>query len=120
MGRTDTSLAPSRSGRTRTRISGLDPTTARQIVVAYEPVWAIGTGKTARPADAQSVHAAVRARLAQRFGEDVARRTRVLYGGSVKPHNAAELFGQEDIDGALVGGASLDATSFLAIVHAAE
>jgi triosephosphate isomerase len=80
---------------------------------------AIGTGRTAKAADAQAVHAAIRARLAARFDAACADRVRILYGGSVKPDNAAELLGQPDIDGALVGGASLNADSFLAIVAAA-
>ena len=83
-------------------------------VIAYEPVWAIGTGRTATPDEAQEVHALLRARLAR----DAAR-TRILYGGSVKPDNARELFAQPDIDGGLIGGASLDADDFLAICKAA-
>ncbi len=90
----------------------------RSLVVAYEPVWAIGTGRTASPEQAQAMHAALRARLAERFG-DAGRAVPLLYGGSVKPDNAADLFGQPDIDGALVGGASLDAAGFAAIVAAA-
>ena len=87
------------------------------IVVAYEPVWAIGTGRTATPAQAQQVHRALRAQLqsAAGCGDDV----RILYGGSVKPDNAAELFGQPDIDGGLIGGASLKAADFVAICRAA-
>lgn len=86
-------------------------------VVAYEPVWAIGTGRTASPAQAQEVHALIRHRIA-RDSADVAAGLRILYGGSVKPGNARELFGQVDIDGGLIGGASLVAEDFLAI-HAA-
>jgi triosephosphate isomerase len=86
--------------------------------VAYEPVWAIGTGKVARPEDAQEVHAAIRAQLAGASAE-LARRTRLLYGGSVKADNAAALLGRPDVDGALVGGASLDAAGFGAIIEAA-
>ena len=87
-------------------------------VVAYEPVWAIGTGVTATPAQAQEVHAAIRARVAARDPE-VAGGLRILYGGSVKPQNAVELFAQADIDGGLIGGASLVADDFLAICQAA-
>jgi triosephosphate isomerase len=92
----------------------------RASVVAYEPVWAIGTGKVATPAQAQEVHALLRRILVDKFGAEVARDVRIQYGGSVKPDNAAELLAQTDIDGALVGGASLDAESFGAIVCAAE
>ena len=86
--------------------------------LAYEPVWAIGTGRTATPAQAQEVHAAIRAQLA-RADAQAAQRTRILYGGSVKPGNAGELFGQPDIDGGLIGGASLVAADFAAICAAA-
>lgn len=88
-------------------------------VIAYEPVWAIGTGLTATPAQAQAVHAAIRAQVAALDGE-VASGLRILYGGSVKPQNAAELFGQADIDGGLIGGAALVAEDFLAICRAAN
>jgi len=87
-------------------------------VIAYEPVWAIGTGKTATPDQAQEVHAFIRSRLAER-DEALAAGMRILYGGSVKPGNAAELFGMTDIDGGLIGGASLKADDFLAICCAA-
>ena len=100
-------------------LAGLGADALRGIVIAYEPVWAIGTGKVAKASDAQEVHAAIRARLAETKGVGVAAGTRILYGGSVKPDNASELSSQEDVDGALVGGASLDAASFLAIVGAA-
>ncbi|WP_108126072.1 triose-phosphate isomerase [Saccharospirillum mangrovi] len=90
----------------------------KRIVIAYEPVWAIGTGKTATPEQAQAVHAFIRARLAKADG-DVAAQCRVLYGGSVKAANAQELFQQPDIDGGLVGGASLQADEFTAICQAA-
>lgn len=89
-----------------------------RIVIAYEPVWAIGTGETATPAQAQEVHALIRARLAA-ADNSVAHGVRILYGGSVKPDNAASLFGCEDIDGGLIGGAALDAESFLTICRAA-
>jgi triosephosphate isomerase len=85
------------------------------LVVAYEPVWAIGTGKTASPEQAQEMHAFIRQKLAQVMGDD-AERVSILYGGSVKPNNANELFSQKDIDGGLIGGASLSATDFLAII----
>ena len=87
------------------------------LVVAYEPIWAIGTGKTATPEMAQEVHAFIRGRLAERLGKDWAAGVRILYGGSVKPDNVAQLMAQPDIDGALVGGASLDAASFLKIIN---
>jgi triosephosphate isomerase len=86
--------------------------------VAYEPVWAIGTGKVATPAQAQEVHAAIRAQLRTTVG-DAADTVHLLYGGSMKPDNAAELLAQADIDGGLVGGASLKAADFLAIAAAA-
>lgn len=86
-------------------------------VIAYEPVWAIGTGKTASPEQAQEVHAFIRQRLAEQ-DSTVAETVQILYGGSVKPDNAAELFAMRDIDGGLIGGASLDADSFLAICRA--
>lgn len=89
------------------------------IVIAYEPVWAIGTGRTAQPGDAQAVHAAIRQRLASTLGPNTAAGTRLLYGGSVKPGNASALMAENDIDGALVGGASLQPDSFAAIVEAA-
>jgi len=100
-------------------LAGLDKDALVATVVAYEPVWAIGTGRTATPEQAQAVHAHLRAVLAERFGADVAAAVRIQYGGSVKPDNAAELLGQPDIDGALVGGASLKADSFAAIVAGA-
>ena len=87
------------------------------IVVAYEPVWAIGTGVVASPAEAQDAHAAVRSLLASSVSAEVAAKTRILYGGSVTPENSAELYGKEDVDGFLVGGASLKA-SFADIVKA--
>ena len=92
---------------------------AARVVVAYEPVWAIGTGKTATPDQAQEVHAAIRAKLNELFGAEVGEAMRIQYGGSVKASNAKELLGQKDIDGALVGGASLVAEDFAAIIKAA-
>lgn len=96
--------------------SGADVAT---FVLAYEPVWAIGTGRTATTAQAQEVHAAIRSLLGRLYDEGTAQRVRIQYGGSVKPDNAAELLGQPDVDGALVGGASLKAADFVAIVKAA-
>lgn len=89
---------------------------AIRMVVAYEPVWAIGTGKTATPEMAAAAHAVIRREAAEVFGQEFAAALRILYGGSVKPDNASELMAQEEIDGALVGGASLDPKSFAAIV----
>ena len=94
------------------------PDQAKQIVIAYEPVWAIGTGRVASPAQAEEVHAAIRQLLSDQFGADVAAAVRIQYGGSVKPDNAVELMSQPNIDGALVGGAALKADSFAAIVSA--
>ncbi|TBU78543.1 triose-phosphate isomerase [Phytopseudomonas daroniae] len=99
-------------------IDALGVTALSRAVVAYEPVWAIGTGLTASPEQAQDVHAAIRARVARKDA-DVAGALRILYGGSVKAANAAELFGMPDIDGGLVGGASLNADEFGAICRAA-
>ena len=93
---------------------------ASKLVIAYEPVWAIGTGRTATPAQAQEVHAHLRKQLANKFGAQVADTIRIQYGGSVKPSNAEALIAEPDIDGALVGGASLDVTDFVAIVKAAR
>lgn len=99
-------------------LDGLSSERLSRLVVAYEPVWAIGTGRNATPDDAQAVHAAIRARLGMLLDASVAESVRILYGGSVKPDNAAALLERPDIDGALVGGASLDADSFLRIVRA--
>jgi triosephosphate isomerase len=90
---------------------------ASRIILAYEPVWAIGTGRTATPETAQQMHAFIRSRFAAIFGDRVAAETRILYGGSVKPDNVSELMDQVDIDGGLVGGASLEADSFARIVN---
>jgi len=100
-------------------LEGVKSEEASQVVVAYEPVWAIGTGRTARPEDAEAMHSSVRKRLGELFGPDRAQRMLVLYGGSVKPANASSLLGRPEIDGALVGGASLEVASFLAIAQAA-
>lgn len=100
-------------------LGGLDADQMGQTVIAYEPVWAIGTGKVATPDQAEAVHADLRKLMESHYNKQVAEMVRIQYGGSVKPDNAAELLGQPNIDGALVGGASLDANSFLAIVGAA-
>lgn len=101
-------------------LAGLTPAQVERVVVAYEPVWAIGTGRTATPAQAQEVHAHIRKRLAERLGSVAADAIRIQYGGSVKPNNAEALMAEKDIDGALVGGASLEAADFIAIVKAAR
>jgi len=100
-------------------LAGVSASQMSRLVIAYEPVWAIGTGKTATPEDAQNAHAAVRQNLASMFDQSVAEATRIQYGGSVKPSNAADLFGQPDIDGGLIGGASIKGADFQAIVEAA-
>ncbi|MEI6515835.1 MAG: triose-phosphate isomerase [bacterium] len=100
-------------------LAGLDETSFRRIVVAYEPVWAIGTGRTATPAQAQEVHALIRKVLAKMCNPGAAQAVRIQYGGSMKPANARELMSQPDIDGGLIGGAALDAASFISIVEAA-
>jgi triosephosphate isomerase len=97
-------------------LEGLAAEEAPRLTIAYEPVWAIGTGRTATPEQAEEVHAFIRGRLAERFGAEAAERVRVQYGGSVKPDNAAALLSRPNIDGALVGGASLKADDFLKIV----
>jgi len=98
-------------------LEGVGPTKADDIVVAYEPVWAIGTGRTATPEIAQATHAFVRKVLTDLYGEGTAGKIRIQYGGSVKPNNAAELLAQPDIDGALVGGASLEVQAFYEIIR---
>ncbi|OQB89317.1 MAG: Bifunctional PGK [Verrucomicrobia bacterium ADurb.Bin118] len=100
----------------RGSLAGLDKEQMVETVVAYEPVWAIGTGKTASPAQAQEAHAFIRRVLAGMFDETVARKVRIQYGGSVKPANARELMSLPDVDGALVGGAALEARSFTDII----
>ena len=97
-------------------LAGIGPDAAKSIVIAYEPVWAIGTGKTATPAMAADAHKIIRAEVAKLLGNDIASKIRILYGGSVKPDNATALIGEEEIDGALVGGASLKPDSFEKIV----
>ncbi|RKH35032.1 triose-phosphate isomerase [Corallococcus praedator] len=103
----------------RGALEGFTAADVATFVMAYEPVWAIGTGRTATTAQAQEVHAAIRGLLGRLYDEGTAGRVRIQYGGSVKPDNAAELLGQPDVDGALVGGASLKAADFVAIVKAA-
>jgi triosephosphate isomerase (TIM) len=98
-------------------LSGLTVADMERIIIAYEPVWAIGTGKTASPEQAQEMHAFIRRIIHESHGEAVANEMRILYGGSVKPENVQVLMSQEDVDGALVGGASLEAESFAKIVN---
>jgi triosephosphate isomerase len=101
-------------------LAGLSNEQMSDVVIAYEPVWAIGTGKVATPDQAEEVHADLRKLLEARYNSNVAAAVRIQYGGSVKPDNAAELLGQPNIDGALVGGASLKVDSFLGIIAAAK
>jgi triosephosphate isomerase len=102
--------------QTSVALDGIDPASATSLVIAYEPVWAIGTGRTATPEIADEAHQIIRAQIAKSLSPELAASTRILYGGSVKPDNTASLCGLPDIDGALVGGASLDPASFAAIV----
>ncbi len=104
----------------RAALLEVDPAGIRDVSIAYEPVWAIGTGKTATPDEAEEVHAAIRRLVAGQFGADKAREMRILYGGSVKPDNIDALMAKPDLDGALVGGASLDAAGFARIVRFEE
>lgn len=97
---------------------GLSAEEIKKVVIAYEPVWAIGTGKTASALQAQEMHAFIRNQLSSQFGEDVANDISILYGGSVKPENAKEIFSQSDVDGGLIGGASLKSRDFTNIVKA--
>ena len=103
--------------QTRAALNGLSPEQVGGLVIAYEPIWAIGTGRTASAADAQEACAAIRGLVGEMVGAPAAEAVRIQYGGSVKADNTAELMAQPDIDGALVGGASLEADSFAAIVH---
>ena len=98
-------------------IAGLTPEQFARIAIAYEPVWAIGTGKTATPEIAADAHRVIRAQVRAKFGEEAAEAVRILYGGSVKPDNTKSLMAQPEIDGVLVGGASLDPVSFASIVN---
>jgi triosephosphate isomerase len=121
-------LAEREAGQTRDVIreqlsgslAGLVSEQVARIVIAYEPVWAIGTGKVAAPAQAEEVHAELRKMLASRYNADLASQVRIQYGGSVKPENAAEILAQPNVDGALVGGASLKAETFLGIIAGAK
>ena len=101
-------------------LEGLNAEQMANVVIAYEPVWAIGTGKVATTEQAQEAHAFIRNKISSLFSENVADKVQILYGGSVKPDNAAALMQQPDVDGALVGGASLKADSFIAIIEAAQ
>lgn len=100
-------------------LAGVPAGKSDQVIIAYEPVWAIGTGKTATPAMAQEVHAFIRQLLTKQFGAEAAARIRILYGGSMKPDNADALLAEHDIDGGLIGGASLEAKSFVDLVRSA-
>ena len=103
----------------RAALAAVTPDHFERLIIAYEPVWAIGTGRTATPDDAQAAHASIRALVADMFDQPIADATRIIYGGSVNAKNAAELFAQPDIDGGLIGGASLDADNFTVICRAA-
>lgn len=105
--------------QTRLGLAGVSAGDMARVVIAYEPVWAIGTGRTATPGDAQDAHVKIRGVISQLYGEAVARSVRIIYGGSMKPDNAEALMAQPDIDGGLIGGASLKAGDFGAIVRAA-
>jgi len=107
------------AAQTQHGLAGVTPQQMDRVTIAYEPVWAIGTGKTASAGDAQQAHAAIRQTLTHMFSPEVAQAVRIQYGGSVKAANAAELLGQPDVDGGLIGGASLKADEFLAIINAA-
>lgn len=119
------SLEEREKGITKDRVSdqiqkalaGISPANMPRVSIAYEPIWAIGTGKTATPADAQEIHAFARGVIEKMYSNDIAQSTRILYGGSVKADNAKSLLTQPDIDGALVGGASLVTDSFRAIIE---
>jgi triosephosphate isomerase (TIM) len=108
------------SGQVRRVMDDLDVPEDDSLVFAYEPIWAIGTGETATPEDAQDAIGQIRDLLRELGGEDFAGAVRILYGGSVKPDNVAEIMAQEDVDGALVGGASLEVESFMQLVEAAH
>jgi len=107
------------SSQVKAGLAGLTAAKASAVTIAYEPVWAIGTGVTATPQQAQEVHAMIRKLISEIYDEQLAQNTRILYGGSVKPSNAAEIMAQTDINGALVGGASLKSEDFIEIIKAA-
>ena len=96
----------------------LDTAQFQKVIIAYEPIWAIGTGETASPEQAQEMHAAIRSMIEDKYGKDLAESISILYGGSVKPSNAKEIFSQQDVDGGLVGGASLKKDDFIEIIRA--
>ena len=98
-------------------LNNLNASDFEKIIIAYEPVWAIGTGLTANPSDAQSMHSFIRSLVKDSFGDKIADNLSILYGGSCKPSNSIELFSMEDIDGGLIGGASLDSKSFESIIN---
>ncbi|MEM1001535.1 MAG: triose-phosphate isomerase [Bacteroidota bacterium] len=105
-------------GQLKNALFHLEASDFESIILAYEPVWAIGTGETASPEQAQDMHAFIRKTIASKYGNDVADSVSILYGGSVKPSNAEEIFSKPDVDGGLIGGASLKAEDFFAIVNA--
>lgn len=104
----------------RNALFHLDKENISKVIIAYEPVWAIGTGKTATPAQAQEIHAMIRRTMEEKYGTETAYNMYILYGGSCNPQNALELFSCPDVDGGLIGGASLNADDFIAIINAAE
>jgi triosephosphate isomerase len=108
------------SGQVRRVMEELDSPGGDSLVFAYEPIWAIGTGETATPEDAQDAIGRIRDLLREIEGDDFADEVRILYGGSVKPENVGDIMAQEDVDGALVGGASLDVGTFMELVEAAQ
>ena len=104
--------------QTKVALSGVSEAELANIIIAYEPVWAIGTGKTATPEQAQEIHAYIRSLVAEKYGQEVADNTSILYGGSCKPSNAKELFANPDVDGGLIGGAALKVADFKGIIDA--
>ena len=105
-------------GQIESELFHLSSDNFEKVVIAYEPVWAIGTGLTASPDQAQDMHAFIRGFISEKYGQDIASETSILYGGSCKPSNAAEIFGKADVDGGLIGGASLKAEDFIGIITA--